>query len=304
MKPHLQIMPALDGGALAALRASIQRHGVLVPVIRDQHGRIIDGHHRAQLADELGVDYPVEVAEVTGDGHAYELAGTLNLARRHLGTDQRRTLAADLRADGHSLRNIAKALGVSEALIRKDTSGAYECAPDTVLGIDGKTYPHPSTFEVPDDEVREPGRLDGMFTSGTDEWSTPPALFELLDAEFGFDLDVCATAANATCKRFYGRDDDGLAQDWRGTCWMNPPYGAEIGEWMAKAHLEAGGGTTVVCLVPARTDTAWWWDHARHGEVRFIRGRLRFGDAGAAPFPNAVVVFGRRARVIWWEAWP
>lgn len=72
---------------------------------------------------------------------------------------------------------------------------------------------------------------------------------------------------------------------------MNPPYGREIGAWMKKADEAAMSGTTVVCLVPARTDTKWWHEHAIHHEVRFIRGRLKFGDAKSnAPFPSAVVV--------------
>lgn len=142
-------------------------------------------------------------------------------------------------------------------------------------------------------------RMDVHYSSSTDEWSTPQDLFDQLNKEFGFTLDVCASPNNAKCKRFFSRETDGLAQRWTGTCWMNPPYGDAIGEWMEKAH-EAK--TTVVCLVPARTDTAWWWDYARHGEVRFLRGRLKFGGAeSSAPFPSAVVIFGKRACVKWWE---
>jgi site-specific DNA-methyltransferase (adenine-specific) len=82
---------------------------------------------------------------------------------------------------------------------------------------------------------------------------------------------------------------------------MNPPYGREIGKWMAKAHEEADRGATVVCLVPARTDTAWWHDHAaKADEIRFVRGRLKFirddGRNDSAPFPSAVVIFRGGAR--------
>jgi phage N-6-adenine-methyltransferase len=134
------------------------------------------------------------------------------------------------------------------------------------------------------------------------DWETPQDLFDELDAEFGFDLDVCATAETAKCARYLTPADDGLAQPWRGTCWMNPPYGSAIGDWVAKAAASAREGATVVCLVPARVDTGWWWDHCRHGEVRFLRGRLRFDGGGTgAPFPSAVVVLGRPARVVWWE---
>ena len=135
-------------------------------------------------------------------------------------------------------------------------------------------------------------RRPGLFSSTTDEWETPAELFATLDAEFRFDLDVCADAGNAKCARYFTREDDGLAQEWAGACWMNPPYGREIGRWMAKARDSAAAGAVVVCLVPARTDTRWWHDHAAHGEVRYLRGRLKFGGASAgAPFPSAVVVF-------------
>ena len=142
-------------------------------------------------------------------------------------------------------------------------------------------------------------RMDVHYSSATDEWSTPQDLFEQLDSEFHFTLDVCASSANAKCQRFFTREADGLQQEWSGICWMNPPYGDVIGDWVAKAHES---GTLVVCLVPARTDTAWWWDHARYGEVRFLRGRLKFGGSeNSAPFPSAVVIFGVPSGVKWWE---
>lgn len=126
----------------------------------------------------------------------------------------------------------------------------------------------------------------------THVWETPQATFDALDREFGFEVDVCALAENAKCARFFTPETDGLAQEWTGTLWMNPPYGREIREWMKKAYESARAGATVVCLVPARTDAGWWHDYAMKGEVRFIRGRLRFsGMAINAPFPSAVVVF-------------
>jgi phage N-6-adenine-methyltransferase len=138
---------------------------------------------------------------------------------------------------------------------------------------------------------RTRSRASVHFSSATAEWSTPQDLFDELDREFGFDLDVCASAANAKCGRYFTQADDGLAQAWRGICWMNPPYGAGIGAWVRKAHESSLLGATVVCLVPARTDTRWWQDCCTLGEIRFLRGRLRFNDAGTAPFPSAIVVF-------------
>lgn len=133
-----------------------------------------------------------------------------------------------------------------------------------------------------------------LFSSKSDEWPTDPAFYRSLDAEFGFTLDPCATADSAKCSRFYTADDDGLAQNWgRERVFMNPPYGRAIGRWMRKAYESSLGGALVVCLVPSRTDTAWWHDWVSDkAEVRFVRGRLRFGDGKwPAPFPSAVVVY-------------
>lgn len=136
------------------------------------------------------------------------------------------------------------------------------------------------------------------FSSDRHTWETPHELFARLNAEFHFTLDVCALPHNAKCALFFSPDDNGLAQRWTGVCWMNPPYGAEIGRWMQKAYEESRLGATVVCLVPARTDTEWWHEYARCGEVRFLRGRVKFvGAESSAPFPSALVIFRDR----WWE---
>lgn len=130
-------------------------------------------------------------------------------------------------------------------------------------------------------------------SGGTDEWATPQDFFDVVAREFDFDLDVCALPSSAKCARYFTPEDDGLAQEWAGTCWMNPPYGDEIVQWVAKAYNATLAGATVVCLVPARTDTAWFHEYCFPGEVRFLRGRLRFGQAEAsAPFPSALVVLG------------
>lgn len=138
-------------------------------------------------------------------------------------------------------------------------------------------------------------RQPAYFSSETPEWSTPPELFARLDAEHGpFTLDVCATAENAKCERFFTRADNALIHPWEGVCWMNPPYGRDIGLWVAKAFDTARSGHSVVCLLPVRTDTAWWQRFVEpHGEVEFIKGRIRFGGGSecGAPFPSAVVEF-------------
>lgn len=131
-----------------------------------------------------------------------------------------------------------------------------------------------------------------MFSSKTDLWGTPQDLFDELDAEFHFDLDVCALPDNAKCKRYYTPEMDGLSQKWGGCCWCNPPYGRQIGKWVRKA---AESGTTVVMLLPARTDTKWFHDYILgKAEIRFLKGRLKFGGCNnSAPFPSMVVVFRR-----------
>lgn len=129
-----------------------------------------------------------------------------------------------------------------------------------------------------------------MFSSKTELWSTPQKFFDALSMLYGpFDIDVCADKSNAKCSIYFSEIDNGLAQTWTGKCWMNPPYGRDIGKWMKKA---SESNATVVCLVPARTDTKWWHDYAMKGEITFVKGRLKFGDAkNSAPFPSAVVVF-------------
>jgi len=133
----------------------------------------------------------------------------------------------------------------------------------------------------------------GMMTSNTPEWETPQDLFDELNAIYKFDCDVCATEQNAKCAKYYTIEDDGLAQKWEGVCWLNPPYGKTIGLWMKKAYESSLEGATVVCLIPSRTDTSWWWEYVMKGEITFIRGRLKFGGSkNSAPFPSAIVVFG------------
>ena len=135
--------------------------------------------------------------------------------------------------------------------------------------------------------------MPSLRLSGNDDWSTPQHVFDALDAEFGFTVDVCASESNRKCERYFGREEDGLAQDWAGeVCWMNPPYGREIGKWVRKAADSAERGATVVGLLPNRTDTAWWQDVMRASEIRLVRGRLKFGGAGkGAPFGSAVAVW-------------
>lgn len=134
-----------------------------------------------------------------------------------------------------------------------------------------------------------------MFSSKTDLWATPQDFFDKLNEEFKFDLDVCALPENAKCERYFTPEVDGLSQTWAGNVWCNPPYGREIGSWVKRGYLAAKNriADVVVMLLPARTDTRWFHDYINgKAEIRFIRGRLKFGDSkNSAPFPSMVVVF-------------
>jgi len=140
-----------------------------------------------------------------------------------------------------------------------------------------------------------------MWSSATDDWSTPQNIFDTLDREFNFTLDPCATPENAKCKLFYTKKENGLAQSWVGhSVFMNPPYGREIGDWVRKAWLSSENAETkVVCLLPARTDTTWFHKYCVKGEIWFIKGRLKFGGSkNSAPFPSMIVIFDRKRRVM------
>lgn len=128
----------------------------------------------------------------------------------------------------------------------------------------------------------------------TDEWATPQWLFDQLDAEFHFTLDPCSTDENTKCEKHYTKEQDGLAQDWSGeTVFCNPPYGRELPRWIQKCAMSAGGGATVVLLIPARTDTKAFHEYIYGtAEIRFIKGRVRFGGAKYnAPFPSMIVIW-------------
>lgn len=140
-------------------------------------------------------------------------------------------------------------------------------------------------------------KAEALYTSNSCEWATPQNFFDSLNEEFHFGIDVCATSKNAKCSKYFTIEDDGLQQDWcgYGAVWCNPPYGKTIGLWIKKASDTAKSGSTVVLLVHARTDTRWFHDYIYQKpnvEIRFVKGRLKFGgSANSAPFPSMVVIF-------------
>lgn len=137
---------------------------------------------------------------------------------------------------------------------------------------------------------------DLMFSSQTDQWATPQDFFDKLNEEFHFTLDPCADEFNHKCKKYFTKEHDWLIQSYEGEkVFCNPPYGREIGKWVQKCFLEVadGGCECAVMLIPARTDTQWFHKYIYgKAEVRFLKGRLKFGDSkNSAPFPSMVVVF-------------
>jgi len=136
-----------------------------------------------------------------------------------------------------------------------------------------------------------------LFSHNSDEWETPQALFDELNSKYGFTLDPCATNKNKKVNYYFNKKQNGLSQTWRGhRVFVNPPY-SNIKEWVFKCFKEYITAQLVVLLVPARTDTKWFHNYIYKQpdvEIRFIKGRLKFGKSkNCAPFPSMLVIFDR-----------
>lgn len=123
-----------------------------------------------------------------------------------------------------------------------------------------------------------------LFSSASDHWATPAVVYDALNAEFGFTFDPCPLLS----------DESGLLRKWTGRVFCNPPY-SNIDGFLRKGlqHLAHGDCELLVYLIPSRTDTRWFHDYCiKASEIRFLKGRLKFGDAkNSAPFPSMLVVF-------------
>lgn len=202
-------MPPLDTATEAALRASIERFGVIVPVVKDQHGRILDGHHRARIAAELGVPCPEQVREIADGDDALEIAVSLNADRRQMTPDQRREIVSALRQEGHSQRAIADAVGVSKRTVEKDikaqvATGSHleESArpelPETTLGRDGKEYPAARPKKTRKARKAKPDVQLSLF----EQWAKPTKRerYKAAADDAGYTLDEWAEATlDAAC---------------------------------------------------------------------------------------------------------
>jgi len=133
------------------------------------------------------------------------------------------------------------------------------------------------------------------FKSGSDERETPNNIFEPLNNEFGFTLDVAASDKNKKCNRYFDEKTNALNQEWTGeVCWMNPPYGNKLRKFVRKAYNESKKGCIVVGLIPVKSNTIWWHECVIGEEIRFIKGRPKFNNMKYGyPFPLAIVVWGK-----------
>jgi phage N-6-adenine-methyltransferase len=146
-----------------------------------------------------------------------------------------------------------------------------------------------------------------FFSSMSNEWQTPKNVFEYLDNKYHFKLDAAATKENSLCNNYFTIENDALNQNWfnYNSIYCNPPYGRKIGKFVKKSYEESLKGAIVVLLIPARTDTKWWFEYCSKGNVKFIIGRLKFINKlspsykkdlsmklSPAPFPSAIVIFG------------
>ena len=138
-----------------------------------------------------------------------------------------------------------------------------------------------------------------MFSSKSEDWETPQDFFDSLNQEFHFSLDAAASDSNAKCPIYFTKRENALLKNWGGySVFCNPPYGREIGAFVKKAYEESKKpNTSVVMLLPARTDTKWFHEYILgKAEIRFLRGRLKFGSAvNSAPFPSMVVIYRKGA---------
>ena len=140
----------------------------------------------------------------------------------------------------------------------------------------------------------------GLVSTGNIVAETPKYLFDRISSIFNFSLDACALPENAKCESYYTPEDDGLSKPWRGGVWCNPTYGREISSWVKKAYEESQKeyNDFVLMLLPARTDTKWWWEYVQgKATLFFVKGRVKFGDHNVgAPFPSVLALYMKEVK--------
>ncbi|MDQ3562709.1 MAG: hypothetical protein M3436_00740 [Pseudomonadota bacterium] len=314
--PAAAIFPLLIGEEFEDFCADIAEHGLLQPIqLLSDH--IIDGRNRYRACIKLGIDPVFEEVDVQMDALAYVVS--VNLHRRHLNESQRAMIAAEIAnmpawrpqrsppIGGLSQPQAARMLAVSERSVQRATKVRKSAAPEVVEAVRSGQLPVSRAADIAEIAPEAQGvalkQKHGVhFSSETPEHYTPKVALDAIISCLGeIDLDPCGNPGepNVPAHRHYTEADDGLAQDWHGRVFMNPPYGREIGAWVRKLHSEYGEArrvTEAIALVPSRTDTEWF-RVLRDYPVCFISGRLTFvGNSDPAPFPSAIFYLGDNLR--------
>jgi len=315
MKAVYQVMPDLSPEEYSELKSDIQNRGVMVPIEFDEHGNVLDGHHRLQICAELGIkNFPKVIRAGMTEAEKRTHARKLNMARRQLSREQRRDLILDeaLEHPEKSDRQIAKGLSVSPTTVgtvrAQAASEGQVSKLDTSTGADGKQYPRqvehrsfdlpPATtmweaesqerarnaLDIPSEPIEVEHRPHVTNNSGCNEWYTPEKYLNLAREVLGeIDLDPasCEFANNIVkALRYYSVDDDGLTKPWHGRVWMNPPYSSDLVTKFAEKFVnEYNGGNVVeaIVLVNNATETAWFGSMVSVATaVCFPRGRIRY----------------------------
>lgn len=299
-----QVMPPLTAEEYNELKNDIAQRGVMVPIEYDEHGNVLDGHHRLQICEELGiVDFPKVVRTGMTENEKRTHARKLNMARRQLNREQKQELIREqLRETPEkSDRQIANSLGVDHKTVsvrRNELEGTGEIPQlCSTMGADGKERPrqverNPYNYEPPVDDIFEEMQHPDVQehkphvtnNSGCNEWYTPGEYIDLAREVLGeIDVDPASCEfANETVKArlFYSEDNDGLSKSWYGRVWMNPPYSSDlVSRFADKFVKEYGDGnvTEGIVLVNNATETAWFTELASVATaVCFPRGRIRY----------------------------
>ncbi|MDP3703016.1 MAG: DNA N-6-adenine-methyltransferase [Candidatus Omnitrophota bacterium] len=329
-----QLLPSLSDEDYQALREDVRLRGVQVPIELDEAGNILDGHHRARIAQELGLTCPTLIRHGLTHQQKMHHVLSLNLHRRHLTREQRVELERRLRDEGMTYTQIAEAVKVDPATVQRDTSTIANAKvepdaepddaqpedalpslfsaptppePQRIVGRDGKARPakykqRKPTFGHTQKQAQKKARDQIILSSESHEWYTPARYVEAAREVLGhFDVDPASSEqANQTvlAARFYTEADNGLAFDWPGKVWMNPPYGQLVGAFVGRLVQQFRDGivTEAIVLVNAHsTDTAWFqplWDHT----LCFTDHRINFeapdGVGGGSTHGNVFIYLG------------
>lgn len=310
-----QVMPDLAPEDFSALKADIAERGVLVPVEYDEDGNILDGHHRVEACEQLGLsDWPRFVRKGLSEAEKRQHARQLNLARRHLNREQKRGLISEqLRETPEkSNRQVAYGLGVSHptvANVRRELeeSGDVEkltTSIDTLGRQQPARKPMRTEFRDPSPDTTSgvPRKAFVTNNSGKNEWYTPAYIIEAARSVLGeIELDPATSEiANETVRatEYYTESDNALSLDWpRSKIWMNPPYARGlVADFVAKVTESVEAGSEAIVLVNNASETGWFQSLAGVcSAVCFHKGRVRYatpeGDDSGAPLQGQAIFY-------------